>query len=103
MATKSGMNYDKVEKLIEYLDSQKTSIINNLTDLSNEAPSKIAAHYSGQAADTYKNTLTNVITKITETLDTMIAELKTNTQQKQDDYAAQDAKLQDSADVGISA
>ena len=47
MATKSGMNYDKVEKLIEYLDSQKTSIINNLTDLSNEAPSKIAAHYSG--------------------------------------------------------
>ena len=81
MATKSGMNYDKVEKLIEYLDSQKTSIINNLTDLSNEAPSKIAAHYSGQAAETYKNTLTNVITKITETLDTMIAELKTNTQQ----------------------
>ena len=103
MATKSGMNYDKVEKLIEYLDSQKTSIINNLTDLSNEAPSKITAHYSGQAAETYKTTLTNVITKITETLDTMIAELKTNTQQKQDDYAAQDAKLQDSADVGISA
>ena len=102
MATKSGMNYDKVEKLIEYLDSQKTSIINNLTDLSNEAPSKIAAHYSGQAAETYKTTLTN-ITKITETLDTMIAELKTNTQQKQDDYAAQDAKMQDSADVGISA
>ena len=63
MATKSGMNYDKVEKLIEYLDSQKTSIINNLTDLSNEAPSKIAAHYSGQAAETYKNTLTDVITK----------------------------------------
>lgn len=103
MATKSGMNYDKVEKLIEYLDSQKTSIINNLTDLSNEAPSKIAVHYSGQAAETYKNTLTDVITKITETLDTMIAELKTNTQQKQDDYAAQDAKMQESADVGISA
>ena len=103
MATKSGMNYEKVGKLIEYLDSQKTAIINNLTDLSNEAPSRIAAHYSGQAAETYKKTLTSVITKISDTLEQMIAKLKENTQLKQEDYVTQDKKMSDSADVGISA
>ncbi len=100
---KSGMNYEKINNLISYLDSQKTAIIDNLTDLGDEAPSKIAAHYSGQAAETYKTTLTNVVNKISETLDKMIVDLKQKTTEKQEDYAAQDAKMKDSADIGISA
>lgn len=99
MATKSGMNYDKVNTLISSLTNLRNEIINNLTELSNEAPSKIAMHYSGQAADTYKQTLGKVITEISETLDTMISELRTNTEQKQADYTAQDAKMQDSVNV----
>lgn len=99
MATKSGMNYEKVVQLINYLNSQKNEIINNLTDLSNEAPAKIAMHYSGQAADSYKNALGKVITNISETLDTMINELRTNTEQKQADYTAQDAKMQETVNI----
>ncbi len=99
MATKSGMNYDKVNTLISSLTNLRNEIINNLTELSNEAPSKIAMHYSGQAADTYKQTLSKVITEISETLDTMISELRTNTEQKQADYTAQDAKMQESVNV----
>lgn len=99
----SGMNYEKINNLISYLDSQKTAIIDNLTNLGDEAPSKIAAHYSGQAAETYKNTLTNVVNKISETLDTMIVDLKHKTTEKQAAYVEQDAKMQDSADIGISA
>lgn len=99
MASKSGMNYDKVQQLIGYLNTQKNEIINNLTELSNEAPAKIAMHYSGQAADTYKNALGKVITNISETLDTMINELRTNAEQKQAEYTAQDAKMQETINI----
>ncbi len=99
MATKSGMNYDKVQQLISYLNTQRNDIINNLTELSNEAPAKIAMHYSGQAAESYKTALSKVITDISETLDTMISELRVNTEQKQADYTAQDAKMQETINV----
>lgn len=101
MATKSGMNYGKVEDLINYLESQKKLIEDTLNNLKDEAPGRIAAHYSGQAAETYKSTLNTVINNITTTLNDMIAKLNENTLQKKTEYMAQDAKLQESTQESI--
>jgi len=100
MATKSGMNYDKVQNLISELQTKKEALIANLEELSSTAPAQIAEHYSGEAANTFKATLTKVITNVSETLDTMVTQLRTNTEQKQADYTAQDQKMQDSVNTG---
>ena len=102
MATKSGMNYGKVAALIEFMSTQKTDIINNLTELQTVAPANIATHYSGSAADTYQKTLGTVIKNITDTLNLMINTLKDNTIAKQEEYEAQDKKMQDSVNIPTS-
>jgi len=97
MATKSGMDYAKIQSLIDDLETKRTNIIDNLTELSNTAPTNIATHYSGQAADTFKNSLTKVISNVSETLGAMIQDLSTKTTEKQTEYSEQDTKMQDSA------
>lgn len=101
MATKSGMNYSKIEDLINYLESQKGIIEETLTELEDEAPGRIATHYSGQAAETYKSTLDTVIKNITSTLNDMIKQLNENTLAKKAEYMSQDAKLQESTQDSI--
>lgn len=101
MATKSGMNYTKIEALIKYLEYQKTSILDNLSELNETAPSRIAEHYSGQAADAYKESLDKVITKISLALEDMINSLKTNTDMMHEAYVNQDTKLQEATEESI--
>jgi uncharacterized protein YukE len=101
MATKSGMNYDKVESLIEYLNNKKTEIINGLDDLRTTEPAQIAQHYSGEAAETYKETLDTTVNTISETLEAMINSLRTAASEKQADYASQDQKMQESVSQSI--
>jgi uncharacterized protein YukE len=103
MATKSGMNYDKVETLLSDLGTHKDTIINGLEELKEVAPQQIAQHYSGEAAETYKTALDKTITTISETLDTMIESLRTNTEEKQADYTSQDTKMQESISTGTTA
>jgi vacuolar-type H+-ATPase subunit H len=98
MATKSGMNYDKVETLLSDLGTHKDTIINGLEELKEVAPQQI-----GEAAETYKTALDKTITTISETLDTMIESLRTNTEEKQADYTSQDTKMQESISTGTTA
>lgn len=100
MATVSGMKYDEVNALIEFLNEKKDSISSIVEKLSDEIPAKIAQVYSGEAADTYHNTLVKCSTNINETLTDLITQLKAQAEAKRSEYEQQEEKLADSANVG---
>lgn len=99
MATKSGMNYGEVANLIQFINTKSTEIDNIMEDLMTNMPSRIAGAYSGEAAETYKNTLTKCSTSIQNTLQELLTSLQTATTEKQEAYTAQDKKMQESAEV----
>lgn len=99
MATVSGMKYDEVKNLIDFLQGKAESIDTILDGLSTEIPGKIAQVYSGDAADKYQAVLKNCSITIQTTLNELVSSLATQAGIKEEEYKTQEKKLADSADV----
>lgn len=99
MATISGMDYSKMQALIQDLTTQKDLMVGILSDLITSVPARLELAYSGDAATQYKDALQKVIENIDATLKEIITQLNANAEQKQTDYATQDKKMQESITV----
>lgn len=99
MAVNSGMDYTKVQSLIEFLDGKSSEITNLIEDMVSTIPGEIEAAYSGRAAEKYKSTLTSTSEKMSETMAELIDNLKVATSDKREEYNRQDIKLEESSDV----
>lgn len=90
---KSGMDYAKMQNLIKVLESKASQIDTFLRlELPGIVP-KIADAYSGEAATNYKDMLTKTAEDMNTTLNELINNLKTTTEEMEAAYKAQEAKM----------
>ena len=104
MAVASGMNYSGMESIVTLIENRIKELNQYFEILSSDVVSKIASAYSGEAADAYQKTLSQVAEQMNTDLNDLITSLKTAITETQSKYAAQDAQMASSvANVSTSA
>ena len=91
MAVETYMDYDNMDKLLEFLTGKKKEIDNKLDFLTNNIPPQITENYNGEASEAYKTSVIGEANKVKETIDEMITKLKTNIEENKAGYKRQDA------------
>lgn len=95
----SGMDYGKIQGIIEEVNNCKAKMGEQLEKLINTVPAAVAESYSGDAAEQYKTTFMNTATKINTTMDEITEQLRKNTTVKEEEYRAQDQAMKNSTDL----
>ena len=89
----SGMDYGKIQGIIEEVNNCKAKMGEQLEKLINTVPAAVAESYSGDAAEQYKTTFMNTA------MDEITEQLRKNTTVKEEEYRAQDQAMKNSTDL----
>ena len=98
----SGMDYGKIQGILEDIQGCKTRMDDILDKLITNIPSAVADNYSGDAAEQYKQTFSATANKVNSTMDEIAEQLRKNTTVKQEEYQAQDQAMKNSTDLTAS-
>lgn len=98
--SKAGMRFGKMNSLIQEINGMKTKISNKLNSIINTYPSRVAACYSGDAAEAFKGTLSKEANSIEQLMNEMIEQLKNNADEQQTAYKNKVAALESTVKSG---
>ena len=93
MAVKSGMVYDKIIQLCETLTTKANTIAEIFDEMKTQRVAEISTYYSGEAAESFKESLTTISAKVQADLDSIIKNIKDEAETQKTDYTSQDDKL----------
>ncbi len=91
---KSGINYSAVDTMGSNIKNIQTQISTIFTDdLCGNVVNNIAAHYDGQAAESYKAKFTQLGNTANEAMNQVITEMTAKLEEFKSAYQSQDANL----------